>query len=126
MERRVRGARIVPHAVRVAAIASTLSIAACGALFGPKATLGPGEVVRGRGLYNEVINYTNSEQILALIVRQRYGEPSGLLSVASVTANLRATATAEGQIGIGSTQNFKGNLVPLALGVAYEENPTIS
>lgn len=113
-------------AARAAAMAALLSALGCGQLLGPKATLGPGSIVRGRGLYNEVITATDNEQTLQLIVRARYGEPLGLLSVASVTANLRATAKAEAQFGIGSTENFKGNLVPLAAGLAYEENPTIS
>jgi hypothetical protein len=82
--------------------------------------------VRGRGLYSQVISETNNEQTLELIVRARYGEPSGLLSVASVTANLRASATTDAQLGIGPSSNYKGNLVPLSLGVTYEENPTIA
>src|SRR5262249_22094766 len=52
--------------------------------------------------------------------------PSGLLSVASVTANLHATATTNSEFGIGPSKNFEGNLVPLSLGLAYEENPTIA
>jgi hypothetical protein len=89
-------------------------------------SLGPGAIVRGRGLYNEVISETNNEQILALIVRARYGEPAGLLSVASVTTNLRATASTAAQFGIGPSSNYSGNLVPLSLGFGYEENPTIA
>jgi len=82
--------------------------------------------VRGRGLYNEVISNTNNEQTLELIVRARYGEPAGLLSVASVTANLRTTATTAAQFGIGPTSNYQGNIVPLSVGLGYEENPTIA
>jgi hypothetical protein len=81
--------------------------------------------MRGRGLYTQVISDTDSQQTLQLIVRTRYGEPSGLISVSSVTANLRTTATANSQIGVGPTANYQGNLVPLSLGLAYEENPTI-
>jgi hypothetical protein len=103
-----------------------VSVCGCSRVLGPRATLGPGAIVRGRGLYNEVISATNSEQTLALIVRARYGEPAGLLSVASVTANLRATASTAAQFGVGPSRNYEGNLVPLALGFAYEENPTIS
>jgi hypothetical protein len=95
-------------------------------VFGPRASLGPGAIVRGRGLYNEVITATNNEQILELIVRARYGEPAGLLSVASVTASLRAAASTGAQFGIGPSSNYSGNLVPLSLGFAYEENPTIA
>jgi hypothetical protein len=109
-----------------ASVVVVLSLAGCGRLFGPRATLGPGAIVRGRGLYNEVISETNNQQTLDLIVRARYGEPFGMLSVGSVTANLRAGTTTETQFGIGPDSNFKGNLVPLAVGLAYEENPTIS
>lgn len=101
-------------------------LCACSDVLGPRASLGPGAIVRGRGLYNEVITATNNEQTLELIVRARYGEPAGLLSVASVTANLRATASTGAQFGIGSASSYSGNLVPLSLGFAYEENPTIS
>ena len=113
-------------AARVAAAAAILWLSGCGRFLGPRATLGPGSIVRGRELYNEVISDTNNQQTLELIVRARYGEPSGLLSVASVTANVRTTALANSQFGVGPTANFQGNLVPLSLGLAYEENPTIA
>ena len=119
-----RGRAIV--VARVAAAAAALWLAGCGRFLGPRATLGPGAIVRGRGLYNQVINDTNNQQTLELIVRARYGEPSGLISVASVTANLRTTATANSQFGVGPSVNFEGNLVPLSLGLAYEESPTIA
>ena len=107
-------------------IVVALSVCGCSRVLGPRASLGPGAIVRGRGLYNEVISATNNEQTLALIVGARYGEPAGLLSVASVTANLHATASTAAQFGVGPSRNYEGNLVPLALGFAYEENPTIS
>jgi hypothetical protein len=110
----------------MAAAAAVLWLSGCGRLLGPRVTLGPGAILRGRELYNDVINDTNSQQTLALIVRARYGEPSGLLSVASVTANLRTMATTNSEFGIGPSSNFKGNIVPLALGLTYEENPTIA
>lgn len=103
-----------------------VSVCGCSDVLGPRATLGPGAIVRGRGLYNEVISATNSEQILELIVRARYGEPAGMLSVSSVTANLRATASTAAQFGVGPSSNYSGNLVPLSLGFGYEENPTIA
>ena len=82
--------------------------------------------MRGRQLYSEVISDTNNQQTLELIVRARYGEPWGLLSVASVTANVRTTALANSQFGVGPSANYQGNLVPLSLGLSYEENPTIA
>jgi hypothetical protein len=111
---------------RVAAAAAVLWLSGCGGFLGPRATLGPGSIVRGRGLYNQVISDTNNQQTLELIVRARYGEPSGLLAVASVTANLRTAATANSQFGVGPSVNYQGNIVPLSLGLAYEENPTIA
>src|SRR5262245_37963515 len=109
------------RAAHVAAFAVVVSFSGCGRVLGPRATLGPAAIVRGRGLYNEVISNTNNEQTLEQIVRARYGEPSGLLSVASVTANLRVTATTNAQFGIGPSANYQGNLVPLSAGLAYEE-----
>jgi hypothetical protein len=116
--------RAAIHAWLVAG--AVLSVCGCSRVLGPRASLGPGAIVRGRGLYNEVIRDTNNEQILELIVRARYGEPAGLLSVASVTANLRATVSTAAQFGIGPSSNYNGNLVPLSLGLGYEENPTIA
>jgi hypothetical protein len=113
-------------AARTVVAATVLWLSGCNRLLGPNASLGPGAIVRGRGLYNEVISDTNNEQTLELIVRARYGEPSGLLSVASVTAGLRASAMTGAQFGIGPSANFQGNLVPLSVGLAYEESPTIS
>ncbi len=113
-------------AARVAAAAAILWLSGCGRFLGPRATLGPGTIVRGRQLYSEVISDTNNQQTLELIVRARYGEPWGLLSVASVTANVRTTALANSQFGVGPSANYQGNLVPLSLGLAYEENPTIA
>ena len=114
-------------AVRAWLLAGALvSVCGCSDVLGPRASLGPGAIVRGRGLYNEVITTTNNQQTLELIVRARYGEPAGLLSVASVTANLRAAASTGAQFGIGPSSNYSGNLVPLSLGFAYEEHPTIA
>src|SRR5512136_1209895 len=110
--------------LRAVAAIGALGIAGCGRVFGARATLGPGAIIRGRGLYNEVITATNNEQTLAQIVRARYGEPAGLLSVASVTANLRAAETTNAQFGIGPSSNYSGNIVPLSVGVAFEDNPT--
>jgi len=87
--------------------------------------LGPG-LVSGRGAYNDVIARTSAEQMLGLIVRLRYADPIGLLTVASVTANLRFTASATSQVGFGPPSNYQGALVPFSAGVGYEDNPTIA
>src|SRR5215470_6958039 len=123
---RIRPAARATRARRTAIVMAAAFVCACGRILGPAATLGPGAIVRGRGLYNDVINYTNNEQTLELIVRARYGEPTSLLSVTSVTANLHSTASTAAQFGIGPTSNYQGNITPLSLGLAYEENPTIA
>jgi hypothetical protein len=90
------------------------------------AVIGPQSITAGRGVYAEVINRTEDEQIMNVIVRLRYDETFGMITVASVTANLRFSAQAGANIGIGDSDNYAGNLVPLSGGVAFEENPTIS
>jgi hypothetical protein len=90
------------------------------------AVIGPRSISGGRGVYAEVINITEDEQLLNVIVRLRYDETFGMMSVAAVTASLRFRAQAGTNIGVGSSDNYAGNLVPLSVGVAYEENPTIS
>jgi len=90
--------------------------------------VGPQSIVAGRGVYNEVINRTEDQQLLNVIVRQRYNESFGMLGVASVTANIRARADVRAQFGLTRSlkEDYDGNLVPLDVGVAFEENPTIS
>jgi hypothetical protein len=89
-------------------------------------TVGPASIAAGRPLYNEVINQTEDEQILGMIVRDRYDQTFGMLAVASVTANIKVGTSAEVQAGWGSSSNYEENLVPFTGGVAYEESPTIS
>jgi hypothetical protein len=102
-----------------------LVLGAFGALSGC-ASVGPASIANGRAVYNEVINSTEDEQLLNIIVRERYDQTFGMLTVASVTASIKVSANLNGNIGIGPTDNYSGNLVPLSAGVAYEESPTIS
>jgi hypothetical protein len=96
-------------------------------LAGGCAVAGPASITRGRSVYNEVINHTEDEQVLSMIVRQRYDQTFGMLTVASVTANIKVAASASSDFRAwGEAVEVDGNLVPLSLGVAYEENPTIS
>ena len=88
--------------------------------------VGPASIHNGRGAYNAAIIATNEEQMLDVIVRIRYGETPGMLSVGSVTANVSIQCHASSQIGVGADSNFEGNLVPITGGFVYEENPTIS
>lgn len=90
------------------------------------AVLGPSSIENGRAAYNDALIETNNEQVLAMIVRMRYGEPTGLLAVTSVTANLHIQTSLGSEFGIGPDSNFEGNLTPLSAGIAYEENPTVS
>ena len=76
------------------------------------AVVGPQSIAAGRGVYAEVINRAEDEQVLNVIVRQRYDETFGMMSVASVTANLRFSTQAGANIGIGDSDNYAGNLVP--------------
>jgi hypothetical protein len=101
-------------------------LVACVACLCSCAVIGPRSISGGRDAYAEVINATEDEQILRVMVRMRYDETFGMLSVASITAGLRFRAQAGTNIGIGNSDNYAGNLVPLSIGVAYEENPTIS
>ena len=90
------------------------------------AVVGPQSIRAGRGVYSEVINHTEDEQILNVIVRMRYDETFGMMSVASVTANLSFKTSTGIQLGFGDDNDYAGNLVPFSAGAAYEENPTIS
>ena len=88
--------------------------------------VGPAAINSGRLAYNEAIIETGNQQMLLVVVRNRYGERSNLLAVASVTANVKVATNAGIQAGVGDKSNYSGNLVPFSAGVAYEENPTIS
>ncbi len=70
-ELRARVSAVSIVTVRAVAMAGVVLVCGCSHLLGPKATLGPGSIVRGRGLYNEVITHTNNEQTLELIVHAR-------------------------------------------------------
>ncbi len=87
---------------------------------------GPLALSSGRSTYNAVINRTEDEQILSIIVRQRYDETFGMLAVSSVTASIRIGASVSGNVGIGPKSGYEGNLVPFSAGAVYEENPTIT
>src|SRR3954468_19014801 len=98
-----------------------LALAAAGC-----ATVGPASISTGRSSYNSVINRTEDEQILSMIVHQRYDETFGMLVVSNVTASLRGSATVGGNAGVGPSENYAGNLVPVSAEATYEENPTIT
>ena len=99
----------------VQAAVALLALSVC-FLFAGCQTLGPVALGAGRGAYNDIIATTSSEQTLGLIVRLRYSDPIGLLTVSSVTAGLKFSAQATGQAGFGPRANYAGNLVPFSAG----------
>jgi len=88
--------------------------------------VGPTTIRSGRLAYNEAITDTNNQQLLKMVVYNRYGEQGNLLAVSSVTANVSVRTSSALQFGFGDADNYAGNLVPLTAGSTYEENPTIS
>jgi len=86
--------------------------------------VGPAALGGGRAAYNDVVNQTEDEQILAAIVRLRYDQTFGLLAVTSITANISVRSSVDAEAEIGSGGSFEGSTV--GAGVLYEENPTIS
>lgn len=88
--------------------------------------VGPSYISNGRLAYNEAIARTSSQQLLLAIVRNRYDEDVSLMSVSSVTANVKFGSSAGIQLGAGDSEAYAGNLVPFSAGGYYEENPTIS
>jgi hypothetical protein len=95
-------------------------------LLGGCTVVGPAAISSGRLAYNQAITTTDNQQMLMVLIQNRYGERGHLLTVASVTANVSVTTSAGIQAGFGSTSDYRGNLVPFAGSVVYEENPTIS
>jgi hypothetical protein len=88
--------------------------------------VGPRAISTGRLAYNAAIAETNNQQMLMVLVHNRYAEQGSMLAVASVTANVSVKSSAGIQAGFGNDSNYDGNLVPFTGGVIYEENPTIS
>lgn len=104
---------------------TSLLLTACCAL-GSCNVAGPAALNSGRAVYNAVINATEDEQVLAMLVRRRYDETFGMLAVGSVTANITVGARVGSNVGFGPSADYAGNLVPLSGALTYEENPTIS
>lgn len=90
------------------------------------AVVGPAAIANGRGAYVDVITRTNDEQLLNLIVRMRYAEPCAMVTVSGITAQTEMGVNAGGQVGVGPSSNYAGNLVPFAIDGHYRETPTIS
>ena len=88
--------------------------------------VGPRAIGSGRLAYNEAITETDNQQMLMVLIHNRYEERGHLLNVASVTANVSVQTTAGIEAGFGANSDYRGNLVPFGAGFVYEENPTIS
>jgi hypothetical protein len=97
-----------------------------GCLLAGCAVVGPPSIRNGRSVYNDAINDTNNQQMLMVVIRERYAENSSLLAVSSVTANVSVSTSAGLQVGFGNESNYLGNLVPFSAGAIFEENPTVS
>jgi hypothetical protein len=108
-----------PARGRFAALGAAILLSGC-------AWLGPEIVRSGRPAYNDAILATSDQQLLQNIVRLRFHDSVGFLSVASITANVSVTAGGTVNVGVGSSSGYAGNLVPLAGTVTTEQNPTIS
>jgi len=104
---------------RTAGVALAAALAGC-------AWLGPEIIRSGRPAYNDAILTTSDEQLLQNIVRLRFGDSLGFLTVSSVTANVSLTGTAAVNLGFGPQPNYQGNLVPFGGTLTAEQNPTIS
>jgi len=107
------------------AVKRCLAVMAVAALAGC-AWLGPEIIRSGRPAYNDAILTTSDEQLLQNIVRLRFGDSLGFLTVSSVTANVSLTGTAAVNLGFGPQASYQGNLVPFSGTLATEQNPTIS
>ena len=95
-------------------------------LTGDCAVVGPYSISNGCMAYNEVINYTEDQQLLNAIVQERYGQTFGMLSVSSVAARVKFRGSVGAEFNAWGSDKFMDKLTPLSLGAAYEENPTIS
>ena len=90
------------------------------------AFLGSRAIKTGRNDYNQAITYTEGQQILLNILRNRYGEITTTLSVSGIAANAKVRTSAGINLGFGTENNYAGNLVPFSGNIFYEENPTIT
>ena len=103
-----------------------ISFCLIGSLLYGCSTVGPRAIRTGREAYNESVNQTENRQMMMSIVRNRYGEPTSMLAVSSIAANIRVTTRVGIDVGVGPSENYAGNLVPFSGGFIYEDNPTIS
>ena len=117
------------HEVRVCAYqlrSSLLIVSAMTVLLASCSHTGPTAIRNGRLAYTEATLATDNQQMLLAVIKERYTERSELLMVSSITANIRMSASAGVELGVGDSSDVEGNLTPLSGRVIYEENPIIS
>ena len=88
--------------------------------------VGPEIIRNGRSSYNDAILTTSDQQLLQNIVRMRFGDSVGFLTVSSVTANVTVTTSASVDLPYGSQANYAGAIIPFNGTLSSEQNPTIS
>ncbi|MFO1207038.1 MAG: hypothetical protein U1E63_15175 [Burkholderiales bacterium] len=76
--------------------------------------LGPEIIRSGRPAYNDAILTTNDEQLLQNIVRLRFGDSVGFLTVSSITANVSVAASGAEHRRRPLAELRRCNLVPIA------------
>ena len=89
-------------------------------------TVGPAMIRSGRPAYNDAILKTSDEQLLQNIVRLRFVDSLGFLTVSSITANVSLGGTAGVNVPFGGADSYATNLVPFSATVTTEQNPTIT
>jgi len=119
------GNRRPAGSVGIGRLAGSVAVALAAVVSGC-AWLGPEIVRSGRPAYNDAILATDDGQLLQNIVRTRFADSVGFLTVSSITANVNVTASGSVDVGVGPSSNYAGNLVPFRGTLSTEQNPTIS
>ena len=94
-----------------------------GSLLAGCTVVGPAAISSGRLAYNEAITETDNQQMLMIVIHNRYEERGSLLAVASVTATVSVTTSTAVQLGVGDDANYAGNLVPFGAAAVYLQRP---
>ena len=87
---------------------------------------GPASLKEGRNRYNQVVAYTDCEQMLINLVKLRYCDSPTFLQVSSISTSMLWKTTASAQAPVGNSVYSAGNLVPFGAGFNYAESPTVT
>jgi len=97
------------------------------AVFSGCASVGPDNLRNGRLPYNDAILATSDEQLLQNIVRLRFDDSVGFLTVSSITANISVKASGLANVVVGTPGAYgPGNAIPFVGSVSTEQNPTVT